>query len=106
MQVSDLNKLLKMHRQMSDMMKKIGKGKGGMLKQAMKGMFGKGGMPDIGGMDQVQLEAAAKQMGGGMNLPPRPERFWQKEMKINPLNAVMIKIIRLLLNRSPFNSKG
>ena len=70
MQVSDLNKLLKMHRQMSDMMKKIGKGKGGMLKQAMKGMFGKGGMPDIGGMDQVQLEAAAKQMGGGMNLPP------------------------------------
>jgi len=45
MEVSDLNKLMKMHRQMSDMMKKMGKmGKGGMLKQAMKGMMGKGGM--------------------------------------------------------------
>ncbi len=65
MEVSDLNKLMKMHRQMSDMMKKMGKG--GMLKQAMKGMMGKGGMP--GGMDPSQmdpkaLEAAAKQMGG------------------------------------------
>ena len=41
MEVSELNKLLKMQRQMGDMMKKMGKG--GMLKQAMKGMFGKGG---------------------------------------------------------------
>ena len=68
-EVSDLNKLLKMHRQMADMMKKMGKmGKGGMMKQAMKGMFGKGGMP--GGMDPSQmdpkaLEEAAKAMGGG-----------------------------------------
>jgi len=65
MEVSDLNKLMKMHRQMSDIMKKMGKmGKGGMLKQAMKGMFGKGGMPE--GMDASAMEAAAKQMGGGM----------------------------------------
>ena len=69
MEVSELNKLLKMHRQMADMMKKMGKmGKGGMLKQAMKGMMGKGGMPD--GMDPAQmdpqaLEAAAKAMTGG-----------------------------------------
>ncbi|MGH1424135.1 MAG: signal recognition particle protein [Pseudooceanicola sp.] len=68
MDVSDLNRLLKMQRQMGDMMKKMGKmGKGGMMKQAMKGMFGKGGMPD--GMDPSQmdpkaLEQAAKQMGG------------------------------------------
>ena len=40
LQVSDLNKLLKQHRQMADMMKKMGKK--GMLKQAMGGMFGKG----------------------------------------------------------------
>ncbi|MEQ5869528.1 signal recognition particle protein [Sagittula sp. NFXS13] len=72
MEVSDLNKLLKMQRQMSDMMKKMGKmGKGGMMKQAMKGMFGKGGMPpgmDPSQMDPKALEAAAKQMGakGGM----------------------------------------
>ncbi|MBY6003124.1 signal recognition particle protein [Salipiger bermudensis] len=70
MEVSDLNKLLKMQRQMSDMMKKMGKmGKGGMLKQAMKGMFGKGGMPegmDPSQMDPKALEQAAKAMGGRM----------------------------------------
>ncbi|WP_335946738.1 MULTISPECIES: signal recognition particle protein [Salipiger] len=70
MEVSDLNKLLKMQRQMSDMMKKMGKmGKGGMLKQAMKGMFGKGGMPegmDPNQMDPKALEQAAKAMGGRM----------------------------------------
>ena len=68
MEVSDLNKLLKMQRQMSDMMKKMGKG--GMLKQAMKGMFGKGGpeLPagmDPSAMDPKALEAAAKQLGAG-----------------------------------------
>ncbi|MFY0679670.1 MAG: signal recognition particle protein [Thalassovita sp.] len=76
LEVSELNKLLKMHRQMADMMKKMGKmGKGKMLKQAMSGMFGKGGgMPDMGGMDPSQmdpkaLEAAAKAMGSGKGMP-------------------------------------
>ena len=73
MDVSDLNKLLKMHRQMGDMMKKMGKmGKGGMLKQAMKGMFGKGGpSPEemAAGMDPKALEAAARQMGAGGKMP-------------------------------------
>ncbi|MGB7245023.1 MAG: signal recognition particle protein [Sulfitobacter sp.] len=90
LEVSELNKLLKMHRQMGDMMKKMGKmGKGGMLKQAMKGMFGKGGMP--GDMDPKALEAAAKQMGGklpgglggmgggGMGLPPGLSGFGKKK---------------------------
>ncbi len=68
MQVSDLNKLLKMHRQMADMMKKLGKGKGGMMKKAMQAMMGgKGAMPGMpGDMDPKQIEAAAKAMGGGM----------------------------------------
>ena len=70
MEVSDLNKLLKMHRQMSDMMKRMGKmGKGGMMKQAMKGMFGKGGpSPEemAAGMDPQALEHAAKALGGKM----------------------------------------
>ncbi|HHC29645.1 MAG TPA: signal recognition particle protein, partial [Rhodobacterales bacterium] len=71
-EVSELNKLIKMHRQMSDMMKKLGKmGKGGMLKQAMKGMFGKGGgkggalpggMPDMN--DPKAMEEAAKALQG------------------------------------------
>ncbi|TMV11448.1 signal recognition particle protein [Arenibacterium halophilum] len=91
MDVSDLNKLLKMHRQMGDMMKKMGKmGKGGMLKQAMKGMFGKGGgMPDPSQMDPAALEAAARQMGGKMpgglpglgggGLPPGLSGFGKKK---------------------------
>ncbi|MEL6992699.1 MAG: signal recognition particle protein, partial [Pseudomonadota bacterium] len=69
-EVSELNKLLKMHRQMSDMMKRMGKmGKGGMMKQAMKGMFGKGGpSPEemAAGMDPKALEQAAKALGGKM----------------------------------------
>lgn len=97
MEVSDLNKLLKMQRQMADMMKKMGKmGKGKMLKQAMGGMFGKGGgMPDMGGMDPSQmdpkaLEQAAKAMGGklrgglpglggGGGLPPGLSGFGKKK---------------------------
>ncbi len=70
LEVSELNKLLKMQRQMGDMMKKLGKGKGGMMKQAMKAMMGKGGMPDMpAGMDPKALEAAAKQLGAGGKLP-------------------------------------
>jgi signal recognition particle subunit SRP54 len=60
--VTELNRLLKMHRQMADMMKKLGRNKGGMLKQAMKGMFGKGGMPDMN--DPKAMEEAARAMGG------------------------------------------
>ncbi len=65
LEVSELNRLLKMQRQMGDMMKKMGRmGKGGMLKQAMKGMFGKGGMPDMN--DPAAMEQAAKALGGKM----------------------------------------
>ena len=70
LEVQELNRLLKMQRQMGDMMKKMGKmGKGGMLKQAMKGMFGKGGPgPEemAAGLDPKALEQAAKQMGKGL----------------------------------------
>ena len=92
LEVSQLNQLIKMHRQMSDMMKKMGKmGKGGMLKQAMSGMFGKGGMP--GGMpdmnDPAAMEQAAKALGGKMpgglpglgggGLPPGLSGFGKKK---------------------------
>ncbi len=86
LEVSQLNQLLKMHRQMADMMKKMGKmGKGGMLKQAMKGMFGKGGMPDMN--DPAAMEQAAKALGGGMpglggggmQLPPGLSGFGKKK---------------------------
>ena len=68
---ADINKLLKMHRQMADMMKAMGgKGKGGMMKQMMGGLAGKmglggmggmGGMPDLSKLDPKQLEALQKQ---------------------------------------------
>lgn len=66
--VPELNKLLKMHRQMADMMKKLGqKGGRAMLKRALGGMFGKGGLPaDMAGMDPKALEEAARKMGGGL----------------------------------------
>src|SRR6202012_2403931 len=40
-EVSEVNKLLKMHRQMADMMKKVGKG--GRAMQGLASMFGGGG---------------------------------------------------------------
>ncbi|MEM6464492.1 MAG: signal recognition particle protein [Pseudomonadota bacterium] len=70
---AEINKLLKMHRQMADMMKAMG-GKGkkaGMLGKMMGGLGG--GMPGMGGMpDAKQLEALQKQAqasGMGGNLP-------------------------------------
>ena len=70
MDVSDLNKLLKMHRQTADMMKKMGKmGKGGMLKQAMK-MFGKGDPEALAkGMDPAALKALQNQMPAAPGMP-------------------------------------
>ncbi|WP_421856085.1 signal recognition particle protein [Oricola sp.] len=83
---AEINKLLKMHRQMSDMMKSMkGKKGGGMMGKMMGGLAGKmglpggmpggmGGMPDLSSMDPKQLEALQKQaeaagLGGGGGLP-------------------------------------
>jgi signal recognition particle subunit SRP54 len=84
MKVEDINKLLKMHRQMADMMKQMGKNKRGGIAGALGNMFGLGGgggMP--GGMPQPtpeMIEQVKKQMGGqlppgmggGGGLPPMP----------------------------------
>nr|WP_295467759.1 signal recognition particle protein [Mesorhizobium sp.] len=87
-----INKLLKMHRQMADMMKAMGgKGKGGGLMRGMMGGLANkmglgglaggmpGGMPDLSSMDPKQLEALKKQaeaagLGGGLpkGLPGLP----------------------------------
>ena len=62
--VADLNKLLKMQKQMADTMKKLGKmGKGGMLKQAMRAMTGKGGgLPDMENLDPAKMAEAQKML--------------------------------------------
>jgi len=78
-EVADLNKLLKMHRQMADAMKKMGKmGKKGLMRGGLGALLGKGGgmpagmgdMGGMGGMDPAAMEKAARQMGmGGGDLP-------------------------------------
>jgi len=87
LEVPELNKLLKQHRQMADMMKKLGKKGGrGMMKQAMQGLMGKGGP------SQDDLAAAQSQMGGnpfggsgglpglgGGGLPPGLSGFGKKK---------------------------
>jgi signal recognition particle subunit SRP54 len=59
--VQDVNKLLKMHRQMSDMMKKLGRQKGGL--GALFGGGGGGGMPQP---DPAMLEQIQKGGLGGL----------------------------------------
>ncbi len=91
LEVQELNRLLKQHRQMADMMKKMGKK--GMLKQMMGGMFGAKGAGGGGQPDMAALEAAAQQQaakmprgmggfGGGMpggQLPPGLSGFGKKK---------------------------
>jgi signal recognition particle subunit SRP54 len=66
--VEDVNKLMKQHRQMADMMKKVSKGGlgslAGMFGGKLGGMMpGVGQMPDPSRMDPAQIEAMARQMG-------------------------------------------
>jgi signal recognition particle subunit SRP54 len=75
--VSDVNKLLKMHRQMADMMKKMGKmGKKGMMRGALSQMMGKGGMtpgmmggPGAGAAPGGLPSGFPGLGGGGLKLP-------------------------------------
>ena len=85
---AEINKLLKMHRQMADMMKAMGgKGKGGGLMRGLMGgmaqkmglgglaggLGGMNGLPDLSKMDPQQLEALQKQAQGlGKGLPGLP----------------------------------
>ena len=69
LEVQDLNRLLKQHRQMADAMKKLGKGGGmkGMIRQLMgKG----GGMPDPSKMSPEELGEAARAMQSGLGGGP------------------------------------
>ncbi|MCW5724349.1 MAG: signal recognition particle protein [Maricaulaceae bacterium] len=59
--VAEVNRLLKMHRQMADMMKRAGKSKGGLM-GALGGMGGMGRGPDPALLQKMQGGAA----GGGL----------------------------------------
>ncbi|HEY0918124.1 signal recognition particle protein [Devosia sp.] len=67
-EVSDVNKLMKQHRQMADMMKKVSKGGlgslAGMFGGKLGGMMpGLGNMPDMANIDPRELERMARDMG-------------------------------------------
>ena len=65
-EVQEINRLLKQHRQMADAVKALSKG-GGKNLQKMAAMMGMGG----GGADMARLQA----MGGGKLPPPDPEKL-------------------------------
>jgi signal recognition particle subunit SRP54 len=66
LEVQELNRLLKMHRQMADMMKKMGgMGKKGLLRGGLGALLGKGAPPP--GMPPMPGPGA---MPPGMSLPP------------------------------------
>ena len=100
--VQEINKLLKMHQQMADMMRKMSKGKGpfggmgGGMMQKMLGGMGGGGlpglpggmgggipgggqMPDLSKMDPKELERMAREMGMGGSLPKGLPGFGKKK---------------------------
>src|SRR5690606_39578833 len=76
--VEDVNKLMKQHRQMADMMKKVSKGGLGSLSGMFGGklggmMPGLGNMPDPSTMDPRELERMAREMGiDPKSLPQSP----------------------------------
>ncbi|MEM9349643.1 MAG: signal recognition particle protein [Pseudomonadota bacterium] len=92
LEVQELNRLLKQQRQMSDMMKKLGrKGGKGLMKQ-LGGMFGmKGGpseaeiaqaqaqMGKLGAMPRGMGAGGLPGLGGGQQLPPGLSGFGKKK---------------------------
>jgi signal recognition particle subunit SRP54 len=70
LEVQEVNKLLKMHRNMADMMKAMGSGKRGPMAGIAQAMgFGGGGMPS-----PEQIKALQEKMpGGGGGLPGLPK---------------------------------
>ncbi|MEM9436169.1 MAG: signal recognition particle protein [Pseudomonadota bacterium] len=92
LEVQELNRLLKQHRQMSDMMKKLGrKGGKGLMKQ-LGGMFGMKGGPSEAEIAQAQAQmgkmgamprgmgaGGLPGLGGGQQLPPGLSGFGKKK---------------------------
>ena len=74
-QVQEVNRLLKMHLQMADMMKKMGRGKG-----LLGRMFG-GGTPDAAEMERMQAELTGLDPGA---LPPELKDMTQGKLPAMP----------------------
>lgn len=89
-QVSEINKLMKQHKQMAAMMKKVGKGGLGGMLGGMPGMgggmpgMGGGQMPDMNNMDPRELERMAREMGIDPNSLPAQDAPQPAEPKALP----------------------
>ncbi|HEY0332021.1 MAG TPA: signal recognition particle protein [Rhodopseudomonas sp.] len=68
LKVEEVNKLLKMHRNMADMMKAVGRGKGGPMAGLAQAMGFGGGMPS-----PEQIKAMQEQQAQGGALPELPK---------------------------------
>ncbi len=78
-EVSELNRLLKMHRQMSDMMKKLGRtGNKGMLRGMIGQMMGKGVSAPIPSLDTNISQPNYGNLSG-LNLPGNLANFGKKK---------------------------
>ncbi|MBI5130964.1 MAG: signal recognition particle protein [Rhodopseudomonas palustris] len=69
--VEDVNKLLKMHRNMADMMKAVGRGKGGPMAGLAQAMGFGGGLPTAEQIKAMQDKMQSGEMPGG--LPELPK---------------------------------
>lgn len=77
-EVQDINRLLKQHRQMADMVKSLSKGGGKNLQKMaamMGGLGGGGGMPGLPGMGGGPDMARLKALGGGKMAEPSADEM-------------------------------
>ena len=82
LEVSELNKLIKMHRQMADVMKKMGgKGKKGLMRGGLGALMGKGGqgMMPPGGLLGGLPSPPSGTLPPGLALPPGLSGFGKKK---------------------------
>jgi signal recognition particle subunit SRP54 len=85
-EVQEINRLLKQHRQMADMVKSLSRGgRGNMQKMAaMMGGLGMGGMPVMGGAPSMDR---LKALGGGRMPEPSPEEMKALQDRLSGLGG-------------------
>ncbi|KPF83368.1 RNA-binding protein [Brevundimonas sp. AAP58] len=85
-EVQEINRLLKQHRQMADMVKSLSRGGRGNLQKmaAMMGGMGMGGMPGMGGGPDINR---LKALGGGRIPEPSPEEMKALQDRLSGLGG-------------------
>jgi signal recognition particle subunit SRP54 len=85
-EVQEINRLLKQHRQMADMVKSLSRGGRGNLQKmaAMMGGMGMGGMPGMGGGPDINR---LKALGGGRMPEPSPEEMKALQDRLSGLGG-------------------